>query len=1076
MDGPMFFNLKLNIHMRKIVSLLSVLMLLCASVFGQGTRVISGQVRDEKGDGVPFATVAEANSKNAVKADGSGFFTIKISNNAQLTISAVGYQNKTVTPSAAAGNQVFSLTAKTDEQPEVVVTTALGIKRRPKEIGYANTTLKNDQITVGKSPTIGQALSGKVAGLTVFNTSSSVNASPRITLRGNRSITGNNQALIVLDGVPVPQNTINYLNPNDIESVTVLKGGQSATIYGSDGVNGASVITTRKGGGKPQVAFTHTSNFEDVAYLPEFQTEYGSGSGYGLTMQENFRPFENQQYGDHYDGSIRAIGRRAPDGTWLEIPYSFIPGIREKVWDRGYTMQNDISVSGGDANSSYYLSFQDVNTKGIVPKDEYRRDAFRFNASKTYGKFKAAFDGTYTMDRAQRTTSDFYFFAINTPGWAPIDQLKDWKNNKFANPNGYFNDYYNNPWFELDNNRSDNRQNYFNGNISLNFKPLSWLEANYRLGAAVTNAYGKSWTNRFDYSDYAKGLLPSPNKPTTKDPQYNDYSYIYRARNAPVVGGVGDSYSNGTRINSDFTISMNKDFGDFSGKLLLGNNLQVRRSKDLSVGSTSVIIPDLFNVSNRSGELTGGESNTELRKVGNFADLTMGYKDYLFLHGTFRYDMSSVFYKNGRAADLYSYPYYGVDASFVVSDMVPAIKGNILSFLKVRAGWNRNGNDNLGVYQLDPTFSTGAGFPYGSVVGATVDNTFPDPGLKPEFVTTTEVGFESQWWKNRINLDATFFTQDASDQVLNVAISSATGYTSKLLNAAKLKNWGAEVEARGTIFRNKDWTIDLNANYTFNDNEVKALFGGLTSVQLNSPGSQAFVFAELGKPFPLLKTTYYAIDSATGKTIIDPADGWPIMGNGLKTQGVTTPKHQLGVGARISWKNFTATANAEYRSGNFIYHDLAQDMGFTGSGQATNLYHRQQFIWPNSTYFDGSKYVNNTSIPVQDYLAIYQGWGDYGFSRGTLTNGDFYTTSAAFWKIRDISLSYQFPQSVVNRLKVVKGMNLSVFGRNMFTWLPKENMYTDPEFSTTNGNGIGINNSFNTPPVRQYGATLNVNF
>lgn len=1062
--------------MRKFVSLLSALMLLCASVFAQpSSRVVSGQVRDEKGDAVPFATITETNNtKNAVKADGNGFFTIKVPGSAQLTITAVGFQAKTVSPTAATGSQVFTLSVKNDEVPEVVVTTALGIKRRPKEIGYANSTLKNDQITVGKSPTIGQALSGKVAGLTIFNTSASVNASPRIVLRGNRSITGNNQALIVLDGVPVPQNTINYLNPNDIESVTVLKGGQAATIYGSDGVNGAIVITTKKGGGKPQVSYTHTSNFEDVAYLPEFQTEYGSGSGYGLTMQENFRPFENQQYGDHYDGSIRAIGRKAPDGTWLEIPYSFIPGIRKKVWDRGYTMQNDLSVSGGDANSSYYLSFQDVNTKGIVPKDEYRRDALRFNASKTYGKFRASFDGTYTLDRAQRTTSDFYFFALNTPGWAPIDQLKDWKNNKFANPNGYFNDYYNNPWFELDNNRSDNHQNYFNGNVNLNFKPLSWMEVNYRLGTAITNGYGKSWTNRFDYSEYAKGRLAD--KPITKDPATNDYSYIYRARTAPIVGGVSDFYSNGTRINSDFVITMNKDFGDFSGKFLLGNNVQVRRSKDISVGSTSVIIPDLFNVGNRSGELTGGESNTELRKVGNFADLNLGFKDFLFVHGTFRYDMSSVFYKDGRAANLYSYPYYGADVSLVLTDIVPAIKGNTLGFMKLRASWNRNGNDNLGVYQLDPTFSPGAGFPYGSTVGATVDNTFPDPDLKPEFVKTTEVGFESQWWKNRINLDATFYTQDASQQVLNVAISSATGYTNKLLNAAKLKNWGAEVEARATVFRNNDWTVDLNANYTYSDNKVKELFGGLTSVQLATAGSQSFVFAEIGKPFPLLKTTYYAIDSATGKTIVDPADGWPNLGSGLKDQGVTTPKHQLGVGARVSWKNFTIAANAEYRAGNFVYHDLGQDMGFTGSGQATNLYHRQQFIWPNSVYWDGSKYVNNTSIPVQDYLAIYQGWGDYGFSRGTLNNGDFYTTSAAFWKLRDISLSYNLPQSIVNKLRVVKGANISVFGRNLFTWLPKENMYTDPEFSFTNGNGIGINSSLNTPPVRQYGATLNVNF
>lgn len=1073
--------------MRKIVSLLSVLMLLCASVFGQTNRVISGQVRDEQGNAVAFATVTETNTRNAVKADGNGFFTIRVATNSQLTISAVGFQTKTLTPSAATGSQVFSLVTRTDETPEVVVTTALGIKRRPREIGYANSTLRNDQITVGKSPTIGQALSGKVAGLTIYNTSSSVNASPRIVLRGNRSITGNNQALIVLDGVPVPQNTINYLNPNDVESVTILKGGQAATIYGSDGVNGAIVITTKKGGGRPQVSYTHTSNFEDIAYLPEFQTQFGSGSRYGLTPEENYRPYENQQYGDRYDGSIRAVGRKAEDGSYLEIPYRFIPGIRKKVWNTGYTMQNDVSVSGGDATSSYYLSFQDVRTQGIVPKDEYRRDALRFNASKTYGKFKASFDGTFTVDRSQRTSSDFYFFALNTPGWVPIDQLKDWKNNKFANPNGYFNDYYNNPWFELDNNRSDNRQNYFNGNINLNFKPLSWLELNYRLGTAATNTSGKSWTDRFDYSAYAKGQLA--NKPRTKEDRHNDYEYNWRAVNSPITGGVADFYNMGWRINSDFVMTLSKDFGDFSARLLLGNNIQVRRSKTVRAQSNSIIIPGIFNVNNRAGELvpgayddfgnlTGGsgESYTELRKTGNFADLTLGYKDFFFLHGTFRLDQSSVFFKNGRSFNMYSYPYYGVDASLIVTDVAPSLRSNLLNFLKLRAGWNRNGNDNLEPYQLDPTFGPGTGFPFGSIIGVGVNNVFPDPSLSPEFVKTTEVGFESQWWKNRINFDATFFTQDASKQVLRVDISSSTGYNSTLLNAARLRNWGAEFEARATVFKNKNWAIDLNGNYTYNTNKVKELFGGLSNVQLNTAGSQVFVFAEVGQPFPLLKTTYFAIDSASGKIIVDANDGWPNIGNGLKTQGVTTPKHQLGVGARISWKNFTVAANAEYRAGNFIYHDIGQDMGFTGSGAATTIYNRQPFVWPNSVYWDGSKYVPNTSIPVQNDIAIYSGWGAYDFSRGTLFNGDWFTTSAAFWKLRDISLTYTIPQNVLNRLRVVKGAYISLFGRNLFTWLPKENIYTDPEFSTTNGNGIGINNSRNTPPVRQYGATLNVNF
>jgi hypothetical protein len=868
-----------------------------------------------------------------------------------------------------------------------------------------------------------------------------------------------------------------------------MKGGEGAILYGSDGANGLLIITTKKGNNvKPQISLTSTVSMDQVSFLPKFQTEYGSGSGYGQTKAENFRPFENQQYGDAYDGQIRAAGRKAPDGTWLEVPYSFIPNIRRKIWDKGITTQNDVSISGGDANSSYYFSFQDANVKGVVPKDEYRRDAFRFNASKTYGKFKTSFDATYTQDRAQRTNADFYFYALNTPGWIPLDKLKDWKNNYFASPNGYFNDYYDNPWFELDNNRNDGRNYYFNGNLSFDFKPLSWLSFSYRLGTALTNSFSKSWTNRYDYSDYAKGLLAD--KPTTKEPGTNDYSYVWRAKNAPITGGVTDNANYGNRITSEFRMTLKKNFGDFSTELSLGNSLIQRSSKSVTVASSSVIIPELYNVSNRSGELTSasGESNSLQRKVGNWGDLLLGYKDFIFLHGVARVDMSSVFYFNGRKSSLYTFPWYGGDLSVVVTDAIPSLKSDILSFLKLRGGYNRNGNDNLGPYSLVPTFSPGGGFPYGSVVGVTVNNNYPDANLKPEFNYTTQLGFEAAFWKNRINLDFSYYNIKAQNQILSQQIDAATGYTSTTLNAAKVKDHGFEIEARASVLRSRDWGIDVNANYTFNENKVEELIGGLTRIQLNSAGSYAYIYAEKGKPFPYLETTHWQYDSATGKTIVDPANGWPILATGpinlnqpsqssLKGQGATTPKHQLGLGIRANYKNFTLTANAEYRGGYVVFSNLGNTMAFTGSSAATNIYHRYQFIWPNSVYNDGTgKYVPNTTIPVADWYAIYYGWGDYGNSNGILANGEYFTVNGAFWKLRDLSLAYNFPQKLISKLKVVKSANLAIYGRNLFTWVPKDNIYTDPEFSNTTGNGVGINVTGNTPPARTFGATLNVTF
>ncbi len=1052
--------------MRKLASLLAMLVLSCALAYGQ-TRTVSGQVRDDKNEGVSFATITETGTTNRTKADANGIFSIKIKDGSSITVSGSGFEPKTLTP--ASNSVQVTLTLKDEQLKEVVVTTALGVKRRPKETGYANTTVKNEQFSVGRPTNIAQALSGKVAGLQILNTSASVNASPRIVLRGNRSISGNNQALIVLDGVPVPQNTINYLNPNDIESVTTLKGGQAAALYGSDGVNGVIVINTKKGGGKPQVSFSHTSNLESVAYLPKFNTTHGMGSHYGSTQAENYRPFENQQYGDPYDGSIRQIGRVLEDGSVLTIPYQNNDKNREAFWNTGNTMQNDISISGGDANSSYYLSFQDVRTNGIVPKDEYSRDALRMNASRTYGKFKTSFDATYTIDRSQRTTTDFYFFALNAAGAIPIGELKDWKNNKFASPNGYYNDYYDNPWFYLDNNRNDTRNSYFNGNLTLNLKPTSWLDLTYRVGTAITNSFGKSRTGKFAFSNYAKNLAK------TFDPQYNDYDGIFRARN-DVLGSVGDGASYGNRINSDFFATFDKEFGDFSAKLIVGNNVQVRRSKNINVSSSNIVVPNIYNVSNRAGELGGGESNEEIHKVGNFGDLTVGYKDWVFVHGVFRYDQSSVFYKDGRPKDFYSYPYYGGDVSLILTEAMPSIKSDVLNYLKLRGGWNRNGNDNLGAYGLDATASNGGGFPYGNTVGLTINNVLPDPLLQPEFVLTTELGFEASLWKNRINIDASFYSQDANNQILDVALSSTTGYTVNRRNAARVDNKGMEVETRVNVLRMKDWTLDINANYTYYKNRVKELYGDLQNVLVQSNGRVAFVYAEVGSPFPLLRTTQWERDPATGSIIVDPLDGWPVMDQDLKNAGTTSPKHQLGLGFKASYKMLTLAANAEYRGGAVVYHDIGEDMGFTGSGAITTVYNREQFIFPNSVYFDGTKYVPNTTIPVANDIAIYSGWGDYSFSRGILFNGEIFTSSADFWKLRDVSLSFEFPQKLFKSVKAIKGATFSIFGRNLITLLPDDNWYTDPEFSQTNGNGQGINNSLNTPPVRQYGATLNVKF
>ncbi|TCJ13393.1 SusC/RagA family TonB-linked outer membrane protein [Flaviaesturariibacter flavus] len=1058
--------------MRKIASLLTVSMFFCSLAFGQ-PRQVTGTVRDANGAPVPFATVTEAGTRNAVTADANGNFTIRVPENARLTISSTGFTATTVAVTDAT-NVLLARNANAGQLDEVVVT-ALGIRKKAKEVGYATSRVNPDQITAGRATNIGQALSGKVSGLQIANTSSSVNQAPRITLRGLRSITGDNTALIVLDGVPVPANTINYLNPNDVERVDVLKGGQAATLFGSEGVNGAIVITTKKGTGRPEITVTHSSNIESVAYLPKMQDEFGSGSAYGGNRSENFNSVENQQYGDRYDGSMRGLGRVLVDGSQQVVPYSNIKDARKQLWNRGYTAQTDFSYRAGDAASNFFASYQNLHTDGIVYGDSYNRNVFRLNAGRTYGKINVGFDATYTWDKSDRTNSDFYFFALNTASWIPIGSYRDWRNNKFADPNGYFNDYYNNPWWEKDNDRFTTRNNFFNGNVRLVFKPISSVEVTARVGIASTNGTTETFANRFDYTEYAKSGAFFGN--------FNsDYLYLndpgrYDAANNPVNGSFGEGFSRGTRTTADLFASYRKEFNKISLSATGGFTGRESRSETFNTSTNGILTAGLVNASNAAtSQFVTTNSNSTTRKISGFAEATVGYNNYIFLHGSFRRDYTSVFYSPEVGFNQPAYNTYGGDVSFVVTDAFPSIRNRVLDNLKLRVSYNRNGNDNLGAQLLQTTLVNSSGFPYSGLAGYTQSGTLVQPGIHPEVVKTGEVGLEAGFFKNRVTFEASYYNQRSNEQIIPIQISNASGFQNLRLNAADLKNWGMEFDVKANVYRNKNWSVSVNGNYSQNHNEVVDLAGANVDRLTLQSTSHYSVDAQKGTMFPYLRTDAFMRDPE-GHVVIDTTNGWPRLGADLVGQGTTTPIHILGLGMNVSFKSFTLIANAEYRGGNVIYNNLGSQMNFTGSGAQTTIYERQVFVWPNSVYQDASgKYITNTNVAVSSRWATHRGYGDIANPSGFANIGEILVSSGAFWKLRDVSLAYELPKSVVGGLKVVRGINLSIWARNLVTILPKDNWWTDPELSNTSGNSQGVNNTLNTPPTRQIGGTLRVNF
>ena len=1059
--------------MKKV--LLTLMALLCFVGFASAQRTVTGMVSSSDGEPLVGASIVVKGTNTGMVTDINGKFSLEVPKDAQkLIFSFAGYQTQEVT---VGSSNEFMIKLNSGQLEEVVVT-AQGIRKNQREIGYSYSKVNTDDITVGRSPQLAQALSGKVTGLAVYNVNNSVDPAVKIVLRGYRSLTGNNEALIVLDGMQTTSTVLALINPNDIENVSILKGGQAATLYGSAGINGALVITTKKGAkGKMRVDYSNSTNFENISFLPDFQNQYGSGSHYypsfgsagysndPLTrMKGNWRPFENQQYGDPFDGSQRIQGRVVESGNKFIIPYAAIDNIRRKTFDTGVSTNNQLSFQGGDETNSYYLSVENQKINGIVPNDKSERTGVRLSATKEYNKLSTSFTASYTQANYNRTTEDFYFQVLNQPANLPLNELRDWKTNEFANPNGYYNDYYNNPYFMADNNRANYKDANLSGNFNINYKAFDWLEFNNRLGVMNNSRTGKNYTGKFLYSDYAKNVafVPAPWE------YANDYDGIDRA-GTDILGSVLDYSNTENVINNEFQAQLNKVLGSFTNKLILGASVYQRYTKGISVGSSSIVVPEVYNVSNRQGELTGGEANTLQRRFGYYADLTTNFRNWLILNGTFRYDATSLFYKPNRGREFWAYPYYGAALSFIATDAIPALKSNVLNYAKLRVNFNKNANDNIPLYGLDLSYNNGANFPYGNTVGLSVGNTLPDANLKPEVVYSTELGGEFSLFDNRITLDASVYNQKSKGQVITVKIPNTTGFSNLLINVGETRNFGYEVDLKYLIARGAKFRWDFGIRYSYNDNEVVDLYPGIDEF-VTGGYSYANTNVIKGQRFPMLKTDgYQYAPEGNGQRLVNSTTGYPLRQTTLSARGGTLPRHIAGLGSKISFGGFAFNFNFEYRGGNVMYSDLGRTMTFTGSGAWTS--NRLPHVFPNSAILnaDGKTSTPNTTVNVQE--AEYELW--VSSYRRISEN---FVNSAWFIKLRDVNLAYNFPKSFIEKSKVFSAASIAIYGRNLLTIVDKANFYTDPEFSFTTGNGQGINNTSQTPPVRQYGINLNISF
>jgi TonB-linked SusC/RagA family outer membrane protein len=1043
--------------MKKTLSLLTVLMLFCALAFGQ-TRAVSGRVTDAQGKAVPFASVTVKGSSAGVAADENGNFTIEAAPNSTLVFSAAGYQTSEVNIK----NQ-SSVSASLSSQSSLneVVVTALGIRRTRNQTPYAAQQVTGEEVSKTRNANFVQNLSGKVAGLDIRQTNT-MGGSTNVIIRGTKSITGNNQALFVVDGVPYSNsntNTANQrtgrggydygnaaadINPDDIESVTVLKGAAASALYGSQGSNGVILITTKKNARGLGITVNSgvTVGKVDKSTFPTYQKQYGAGYGkfYGPDEDQWFNeadvngdgtvdlvaPFhEDASYGAKFDPNLMVYQWDAFDPTSPYFgkarPWVAAPNDPTTFFQTPVSSNQSIFIDGGSDKGSFKLGYTRNDDKGILPNSKINKNLLNFGGTYNItpkltagatmnftninglGRYGTGYDDKNLMTNFRQwwevnvdvqEQKDAYFRNRDNTTW-------NWKSANRLTAN-----FWDNPYFSrYENYESDSRNRYF-GVANLNFKPVEWLNI---MGRASQDGY-----NELQQERQAVGSV------TTSS--YSRYNNAF------------------SETNFDLIANMDKNITtDINFKALLGGTLNKRHNESIrAVTNGGLIVPKVYALSNSLNTPNAPVEFDGRREVHSlYAGATFSWRDMITLDGTIRRDHSSTL-----PTDNNTYYYPSVSAGFTFSKLLPS--ATWLSYGKLRANYARVGSDAqvYSVYDSYVGIAPFNGNPQGSVAG-----TKNNPNLMPELTGSFEAGVEMAFLKNRIGLDMSYYRSKTDDLITPVILSTATGYNSKFLNAGSIENKGIEVSVNGTPVKTSDFSWNINVNWSKNKNKVLELFEGAENLVLADFQAGVTLNASLGQPYGTIRGANYVykngqkvVSQTTGRYLLSPTSN-EVIGN-------ANPDWVGGINNSFRYKNLSLSFLVDTKQGGDIF---SLDMYY---GMGTGLY-------PESVA------LNDLGNPSRNTIAegggiILPGVDADGKpntkrrsnSEGTLgyrqpTAGFVY--DASYIKLREAIISYSLPKSLVSKLNPFKGIDLSLIGRNL--WIIDKNIpYADPEETISSGN------------------------
>lgn len=1057
---------------------LFIVMLLFACMASAQDRSVTGKVTGTDGVPIPGISITVKGTNTGTTTDNNGQYQLSVSPDAVLVFTGVGFDEQSI-PVGDRSTIDVTLIATSQKLNEVVVT-ALGISREKKALGYSSQNLSSQDINKGANPNLSSALEGKIAGMEVRPSSGMPGASMQVTIRGSRFFSGNNNPLYVIDGMPVSSDPdfivggngvtgTDYagrsidINPDDIASVSVLKGQAASALYGMRASNGVIMITTKSGKGlakgKPQISVSSNVQFDQISRLPKLQNLYAQGSGgsFSQTASTTWGPLisdlpndpavggnvPNQYNNNNPTDATKGKYWNLKKGEWVT------PGVYnnpEDYFQTGVTANNNLSISQAGDIGNYYIGAGATNQKGIMPGSGMNRYNTKFSGDlNVSSKVKVGANVNYVSTDIDKMPSGNNSYLFEVYG-APVSyDLKGTPIHAADDPYQqiqYRGGTFDNPYWGTQYNHFNEVTRRLFGNTYISYNPFKDLNVRYQAGI---DQYTTDLTELWEYGSgpYSSGQL---------------------------TNGALISRS----FNSLLNITYNKNISDdWHVNALVGNEINDNYYRNISGTGSNFIIPGFDNISNSSTQTTS-ESVGKSRTVGFYAQAGLDWRKMVYLNLTGRNDIVSTMPSDNR-----SFFYPSASLSWVFSELNGLNDKNF--FGKVRASYAEVGAPGTYHEQYYVQASTGSGFlnrdieyPFNGVVGFQPNTTLYDPDLKPQNTRSWEFGVELGFLDNRIHLDYTYAKQTTIDQIFAIPLAGSTGFAQVVQNAGDMQSQSHEITLQLVPVKSRNFDWNLTANFTKVENKVISLAPGVDNIYLGG-FTDPQVRAAIGYTYPSIYGTTFLKNDA-GQVIIDDDPnsdtyGMPLGGSD-GVIGSVTPKFILGINNDLRFKSFHLSFLVDWKNGGQMYSGVNRLMDLYGTSAATAGRGTDEMVIPGvkaSTVSNDNKGGEKNDIVIKgadNFQTLY------GAVYANISEANVYSTS--FVKLREVALTFDLPKKVAERTRFLTAASLSVSARNILLWTAIPNV--DPESSQGNGNMQGGFDYMSLPQTRSMGVSLNLTF